>query len=252
MTENKFWSFVGIALAVTAFFYEKVSILKLLLIGIIIVIICFVVSYVWNKLLNSNYKRIDKVFYLFNKAKLPYVVVDKMVHYNVKSKKEATYELKCKLKIKKVINEFCYKGRYHWDQEDEIIVSVMDKDNYQCTTTEDLKWSNVDIVPVGKIIHRNELIDCGFTLENLHISRINKHSYLSCKVIEKVKHLRLTAEVNPNLKPLKEAAFITQNALGEELSRETVKYNETSHSYVKNVEYPRRGRKYIIKWDYEK
>ena len=61
MTENKFWSFFGIALAVMAFFHKNMSTQELLLLGALVVIVCFVISYIWNKLLNSNHKWIDAV-----------------------------------------------------------------------------------------------------------------------------------------------------------------------------------------------
>lgn len=252
MTESKFWSFFGIALAVMAFFYKKISTLELLLLGVLVVIICFIISYFWNKILNSNHKWIDAICYFFSKNLLPYIVVDKIVRYNITNEKEATYDLTCDLKVKKAISDFCYKGRYHWDQEEDISVSVLSEGKYRCETTEDLKWSNVDIFPVDKIIHRNDIMSCGFSLKNLHISRLNKHSYLSCKMIEKTKNLKLIATVDSTLKPLKEAVFITQNSLGEEIDREPIFYNDSSNSYEKTIVYPRRGRKYIIKWEYTK
>lgn len=252
MTENKFWSFFGIALAVMAFFHKNMSTQELLLLGALVVIVCFVISYIWNKLLNSNHKWIDAVCYFFSKSKSPYIIVDKIVRYNITTPKEAIYDLSCKLKVKKDTPRFCYKGRYHWDQEEDIAVSVTGDGKFKYETSEDLKWSNVDIFPEDRIIHRNDVIKCGFSLNNLHISRLNKHSYLSCKMIEKTKNLKMIALVNSGLKPLKEAVFITQNSFGDEIDREKLLYNDISNCYEKTIVYPRRGRKYIIKWEYEK
>lgn len=250
--ESKFWSFLGVALAIAAFFYGKISTLKLMGLIILMVVICFVMSYVWNRIINSNHKWIDAVYYFFSKNKLPYIVVDKIVHYSILNEKEATYEMVCDLKAKKATPDFCYKGRYHWDQEDDIKVSVFGQGNYRYETAEDLKWSNVDIFPVNKIVHRNDKINCGLNLTNLHISKLNKHSYLSCKMIEKTKHLKLVATIDSQLKPLEEAIFIIQDSLGREIDREMVMFNKTNNSYEKTIVYPRKGRKYILKWDYEK
>lgn len=252
MFENKFWSFSGIALAVMAFFYKKIEVSDLILLGVLTVLGCFLISYIWNKIINSNHVWIDAICFFFSKTSLPYVVTDKLVNYSINDSQSAEYRLKCILKIRKAPHDFCYKGRYHWDQEDDINVNVLDSKNFRMETNEDLKWSNVDIFPVEKIVHRNETIECGFSLTNLHITRLNKHSYLSCKMIEKVRALRLNAKVNPTLKPSSTAHFIIQNKLGDEISREEIKYNETSSSYEKTIRYPRKGRKYIIKWGYEK
>ena len=184
-------------------------------------------------------------------TKLPYIVVDKIVEYKIKNGKEATYNLNCNLKARKNENDFCYKGRYNWDQEDDIDVSVSGDGEFNYACSEELKWSNVDIIPVDRIVHSNENVNVKLCLSNLYISKLSKHSYLSCKMTEKVKHLVLSAVVDSNLKPSEKAVFIVQNPLGEEVSRETVKYDERTNSYKKNISYPRRGRKYIIKWDYK-
>lgn len=250
--ESKFWSFAGIALAVMAFFYRQVDTHILLLIGAVTIIICFVLSYLWNKILNSHHKLVDWACFLFSKNKHSYTVVDKIVRYKIKNSTEAEYNLQCKLKIKKIHQEFCYKGRYHWDQDGDIDVSVSCDGEYRFETSEDLKWSNVNIFPVNRIMHKNDPLNCGFTLRNLHINRLNKHSYLSCKMIEKVKHLNLIAEVDSSLKPMDKAMFVVQDNLGEEISREEISYNPATSSYAKMVSYPRKGRKYVIKWEYRK
>lgn len=250
--ENKFWSFAGIALAVMAFFYKDVSTFHLILLGIATVAICYFLSYIWNKFLNSHHKWVDCIFYFFTKTRQPYIVTDKIAKYTIKNACEAEYDVKCNLIVKKPLQNFCYKGRYHWDQDEDIDVSVNCSCSHRFETSEDLKWSNVDIFPTEEILHRNQPLNCGFSLKKLHITHLNKHSYLSCKMIEKVKHLKLIATVDPALKPTNNAIFIVQDSLGEEISREEVHYHTSTNSYEKTIAYPRRGRKYVIKWDYSK
>ena len=250
MNENKFWSFIAIALAVMAFFYEKQSIGCLLLIGLGTVIFCYLFSYIWNKVVNSNHKWIDALCFAFSKNKLPYTIIDKIINYTICSEKEAKYDLKCKLINNSKDSQFCYKGRYHWDQEEEISVSVEGNFEYKCS--EDFKWSTIEITPKSNtIIHNGEKVDCGFSLTNLYMTKLSKHSYLSCKMIEKVKHLKMIATVPSRLKPMEQAVFIIQNPLGDEISREKINYNKSNGTYEKVIDYPRKGRKYIIKWDYD-
>lgn len=250
MSENKFWAFLGVALGVGAFFYEKVTVLQLCLILVFTIILCFWISYIWNKIIDSNHKWIDAVFFFFSKNNLPYVINDKIIDYSILNGNEATYKLKCELTNKSNDSNFCYKGRYHWEQEEDIVVSVNNNFTYKCS--EDFKWSNVDVIPAKDIIiHKGELVTCGFSLTNLKIRRLSKHSYLSCKMIEKVKHLKLIATVPMSLNPDKHAVFVVQNSFGDEISRETILYDDDSNTYEKTICYPRRGRKYIIKWEYD-
>ena len=253
MIESKFWTFLAVGLAVMAFFYKDVSLAALLLIGLLTVILCFIISYIWSKVVDSNHKWIDAVFFLFSKNKQPYMVVDKIINYSLLNDKEATYNLTCDLISKSKNLDFCYKGRYHWEQDDDIKVSVSPGFTYKCS--EDFKWSNVDVTPgKNRIIHKGDSVKCGFSLENLKITKLSKHSYLSCKMIEKVRHLKLVATVPASLKPTKKAIFVVQNSFGDEISSEeiTCNYNKETHekTYEKTIDYPRRGRKYIIKWDY--
>lgn len=250
MTEAKFWSFLGIALAVVAFCPESYSGEALVIIGMVALLICYVISYIWNKITTSHHKWVDGLFYFFSKTELPYIVIDKIVKYHVISEKNAKYSLNCKLKCKKESESFCYKGRYHRDQDEDIHVSVTNKKECSYNYSEDLKWSNVDIFPNDRIVHKNDLWNCGFSLENLHISRLSKHSYISCKVTEKVKHLKLIAKVSASLNPAEKATFIVQDIFGREISQEPILLNAKGSVYEKTVFCPRKGRKYIIKWGY--
>lgn len=249
MTENKFWAFLGIALAVVAFFQNMFSSTILVLLGVGVVILCFLISKTWNKVERANLKWIDALFFPFSKNDFNYTIVDKIVKYTIESENDAKYEVKCKLKNNKNSDDFYYRGRYHWEQDTPIQVEVPRNFSYNCS--EDLKWSEVRIEPIDRIVHKNDIIDCGFLLQNLHISNLNKHSYLSCKVIEKIKHLQMIAQVSDSLNPEPEAHFIIQDSFGREILRERVFYDEKTNSYKKTISYPRRGRKYIIKWYYK-
>lgn len=249
MAENKFWAFVAIGLAFVFAFYKDVGTVFVILLGISIVIFCYIISYIWNKFIDSNHKWVDAIFFLFSKNKLSYIVDDKIINYNIIDEKNATYDLKCNIVNKSSDSNFCYKGRYYWNQNEDISVSVSNGFTYKCS--EDFKWSNIDIIPKDRIIHKGDRVTCGFCLNNLYISKLIKQSYLSCKMIEKVKHLKMIATVPNTLKPTANAIFIVQNSLGDEISREDIPYNKHTATYEKTVVYPRRGRKYIIKWDYD-
>ena len=178
------------------------------------------------------------------------MITDKIIDYSLLNDKEAEYSLKCQLINKSKDSKFCYKGRYHWDQDEDIVVSASDGFTYKCS--EDFKWSNVDVIPVkDTIIHKGDSVTCGFSLKNLKISKLSKHSYLSCKMIEKVKHLKLVATVPQSLNPVENAIFVVQNSFGDEISREKIIYNSNEKTYEKTIDYPRRGRKYIIKCEYD-
>lgn len=248
--ENKFWTFLGIALACMAFFGNKVSLLPLLLIGAGVVLLCSLISYLWGEISASHNKWIDCFYYIFSKNKLDYIVLNKAVEYEIDTRSTAKYRVECEVQSKVNSADFCYKGRYNWEQDEDIDVAVKKGFDYRCN--EDLKWSEVSLSPSKKFVHRGDKFELGFYLNNLRIRKLSKHSFLSCKVIEKIKFLQLKAIVHKSLTPEDKAVFIVQDNFGEELSREDIPYDAQTSSFKKTVKYPRRGRKYIIKWDYKK
>lgn len=247
--ENKFWTFFSVALACMAFLTGKVPVFVLLLIGASIMVMCALFSYFWGKISASHNKWIDYLYYVFSKNKLDYTVLCKSVEYEIDTRSTAKYKVECDLKSKVKSADFCYKGRYNWEQDEDIDVAVTKGFVYRCN--EDLKWSEVSISPVKKFVHRKERLEVGFYLNNLRIRKLSKHSFLSCKVIEKIEFLQLKAIVHKSLSPEDKAVFIVQDNFGEEVSREEVAYDIQTSSFKKTVKYPRRGRKYIIKWDYK-
>ena len=255
MSETKVLTYVGILIAVNTAFWDSVkeSLWLVILLNITTVLFCALLTYIEIKITHSNRKWIDKIVYFFTKNDLDYVVEKKTVNYEIISKNNATYSLLADIKVTSEKDNFHYNGKYVWDQKEEILVSVNDPKEYRYVHSDALKWSNVDIYPTKPIAAKGDKYSVGFSLNNLVIGKLSKHSFLSCKVMEKIKFLHLEAKVDPNLLPSKTATLEIQNHLGIPIAKdESVPYDEATKSYKKTLKYPRKGRKYIIHWNYDK
>ena len=255
MNDGKVLTYLGIIIAINTAFWTTIQTSWLWFFGINITTICacLLLSHIEKKLLYSNHKWIDGIVYRFTKNDFNYVVKQKIVNYIIESEHSAKYSLSAEICVRHFENDFHYNGRYVWDQEDDINVILHDPSKFQCITSENLKWSNVDIYPKSSIAKPKTNYSVGFDLDNLAIRKLIKHSFLSCKVVEKIEHLQLVAYVEPSLHPAKKATLEIQNHLGMKIADdEEIPYNEATHSYSTTLSYPRKGRKYTIHWKYEK
>ncbi len=251
---SKVLTYLGILIAVNTAVWERVKDKwwMIIFINILTVVFCIALSFVEKLVTTSNRKWIDRIVYIFSKNDYGYIVNQKNIEYKILSEHEAEYSLLADICVKKPEDDFHYNGRYVWDQEDAININIHDENNYTYMTSENLKWSNVDIIP-NKIPKRGTKYSLGFTLKNLKISKLSKRSFLSCKVVEKIEHLKMVAYVDPSLNPDKTAILEIQNSLGIKIAKdEQVVYDERTHTYSKTLSYPRKGRKYIIRWKYKK
>lgn len=256
MSNGKILTYLGILIAVNTAFWSIIAVnwWVFLIVNFSTLLICVLLSYAENRIVNSNHKWIDKIVYKFIKNEFSYIVKQKIVEYSIESEREAKYKLEANIKLTKAPEEnFHYNGRYVWDQEEKIDINLINKNEFSKKVSENLKWTNVDIYPQRQLPRRNMEYSVGFTLDNLKIGRLIKHSYLSCKVIEKIENLKLIAKVNPNLHPSKKAILEIQNHLGIKIADdEVIYYDADTNSYAKTLTCPRKGRKYIIHWEYEK
>ena len=256
MSNGKVLTYIGILIAVNTALWSIIQTCwwMFFVINLGTLFLCFLLLYIEKKLACSNHKWIDKIVYKFTKNDQKYVVKQKIVEYSIESEKDAKYKLASDICITQTPEEdFHYNGRYVWNQRDDINVTLINPSDFRYKTSENLKWSNVDIYPTKIIPKAKTNYSLGFVLDNLTIEKLIKHSFLSCKVIEKIENLRLIAKVNPDLHPSPKATLEIQNHLGMKIADdEEILYDESNHSYSKTLTYPRKGRKYIIHWTYEK
>lgn len=244
MSETKALTYIGIMIAVNTAFWDSVKDCwwLFLLLNIATVLFCTFITYIEIKITHSNHKWIDRIVFFFTKNECDYIVTQKMVTYTVESESKAKYDISAEIEVINESEDFHYNGRYVWDQKEEINISVHDPKNFRFVPSETLKWSNVDIYPTRSIARKGVKYLVGFNLDNLLIGKLSKHSFLSCKVIEKIKFLQLEAIVDPGLCPSKTATLEIQNHLGIPIAKnESVIYDESTNSYKKHKNIPEKG-----------
>lgn len=252
MTSGKFWAYIGIVLAVEAFFYTLLPIWALVLIGIGIFGLCIIITLIVNAISNTHHKWVDKIYYLFTRRKSDYIILDETSKYCITSSTTANYERDVNVINKKNGSTKIYEGRIVWDQDDDLNVIDSCNRQYKFELLEDLKWTNA-IFTSKEILHKNDKSKVSFKIDNLHISHLKKKSFLYCRVRDKINFLRLIVEVDPSLKPCKRAFFKVLNANGEEIpnTQEEIELSSDGKTFEKTVTCPRIGRRYAIQWDYE-
>ena len=256
MSNGKTLTYLGILIAINTAFWSFIdsNLWRFIVINILTILICLFLTYIENKIIFSNHKWIDRIVYKFTKNDFNYIVKQKIVEYSIEAKNKAKYKLSADICVSKNPDEnFHYEGRYVWDQEEDINVELLNSKDFYYKASENLKWSNIDIYPTGQLPELNKKYSVGFILDNLYMGKLIKHSFLSCKVIEKIEKLKLIAKVDPSLHPSKKAILEIQNHLGTKVAKdEEILYDESTQSYSKMLTFPRKGRKYIIHWKYEK
>ena len=253
MYEGKVLTYLGILIALNTAFWNRIcnDPWAFVLFNLISIFVCVALSHIEKKLLYSNHKWLDMIAYIFTKNDFNYFVKEKIIEYRIESEHCAKYKLSANICVLRQEDNFHYNGRYVWNQEEPIEVILNDPNQFRYTTSENLKWSNIDIFPTTSIPKAKSEYSIGFVLKNLFIVKLTKQSFLSCKVIEKINHLKLVAYVDPQLHPSSKATLEIQKYLGIKISEEEVTYDEALHTYSKTLNYPRKGRKYIIHWKYE-
>lgn len=249
MKDSKLLNYAGILIAIDIPLWGKVSLGSFIIINIAIFFACVLLSRFESFLDNFPIRWINAVFYFFSRTKKNYIIEHRGVTYHIKDTKNATYKEEVALKVLKERN-FKYEGRYCWDQDD-IDVSIIQNDvPLEKEESQDYKWSKVTIKPQGYLKDKN--LHTGFCLNNLKINSLKQHTFISCKVSEKIKNLKFKAIVDKSLNPPKTASYVIENAIGEEIEvKDDIKLVENGDQmfYELEIPFPRKGRKYILKWD---
>lgn len=248
---NNALTYIGILIAINTATWKFISDSPLKIVGINLVtlIICILINHCETKIRNSQLKLLDFIIYSMTRDRSYYQIKCRTDIYTISSETEASLSSTAHIKPKKVPDKFCYTDRFQWEQEEEFKIDIDSK--YRYIIDEELNWFRLIIEPKNFILKKRQMELIEYKISNLHISNLKKHSFLSCRPIDKIKVLKIAACVNKNLKPGNYAKYMIQNKNGDVIYSEKLPYNEDTQSYEKTVKYPRKSRKYIIKWDYK-
>lgn len=248
---NNALTYFSILIAVNTATWKFISDSPLKFIGVNLatIIVCVIINQCETKIKNSQLKLLDFIIYLLTRDRSYYQILSRTDIYTISSETEATLSSTAHVKAKRVPEKFCYTDHFQWEQDEAFKVDLDSK--YKYYFEEDLNWFRLIIEPKNFIMKNRQEESIGYKISNLHISNLKKHSFLSCRPIDKIKVLEIAACVNDSLKPAAYAKYMIQNKNGEVIHMEKLLYNAGNQSYEKTIKYPRKSRKYIIKWDYQ-
>ncbi|MCH5143054.1 MAG: hypothetical protein J1G07_05060 [Clostridiales bacterium] len=240
---------IGIIIAIDVAVWQYINMeWAIVLIDIGILLLCALITYLENKIPNLNTNFVNMLAYLFSKRQYDYIIKEKNINYTLLDKVNAKYTENVVLSVKKA-GRLRYYGRFCWIQQDPITITSINPTD-KIVTREDTKWTKTE-VEFPNYLNKNDTYETGFELSNLQMNDYKKRSYLSCKVTEKIEKLVLSTGVSSKLLPINnEAIYRIEDALGRTLKEEKIRFDPVRGEFIKEIKYPRQGRKYILLWEY--
>lgn len=248
MSERKVLTYLGIILGVDGLLLQFKLSYWLILIDVGLVIGCEAVWRLENWIFSAHHLWLDRLFYKFSKRTYPFVILNKNIEYRILSQDQGTFESNVHIQMKKD-DYIKFDAKYNWEQAEDIGFELLDTQHFNCERTEECYSTRVDIASHNQF-PKKSVADLGFRLNNLVITNLVKHSFLSIRIRYKLKVLRLTAYVSPDLNPIK-GELIIKDALGNQI-KNPIPIPYENGKFEQIIHYPRKGRTYYIKWGYEK
>lgn len=244
-------TYLGILIALNTIVWDSIhdSPFKFVLFNIVTILICAFINWVETKLRNIQSTILDFLIYVITPLyKKDYKINSRIETYSINSKNNATFESIANIKVIKTPDDFGYIDRFQWEQDEKFDIQV--DEEYRYLLEEDLNWIKITIIPKSFLVIKNMERELKYYIKNLYFTNLKKHSFFSCNPKEKMKVLKMIAYVDNSLCPNTYAKYIIQNKNGDIIHSEELQYDLHTQSYEKTIKYPRKSRKYIIKWDY--
>lgn len=220
--------------------------------GALAIVLCAAVL-VFDLVINDQaHKRwYDRIAYIFSRNEKKYNVLLRDVTYEFIDKTHMRY--KKYYMIKSNIDGLnTFEDRYMWLSDEAVdIAPLYPKQRVK------YKWSNnfwdYFCIGLGDSYLKNDVIETGAVLNNLVCRDYRTRLFLSCGIYHKTKKLLLTVKLPPEFRPVNGEFLVYRNYDdgGSEIHRESLKYSAEDCEFKKEVMYPRKGRRYLIRWDLE-
>jgi hypothetical protein len=247
----KIISVFGIAISVCALVRSMTSdVASVVLSGVLTMFLCTVML-IFDMMINDKaHKRwYDRFVYMFSRNEKKYNVLLRDVTYEFIDKTHMRYRKFHK--IKSNMNGLStFEDRYMWLSDEAIeIVPLYPKQRIK------YKWNNnfwdYFCIDLGDSYFKNDVIETGAVLNNLVCQNYRTRLFLSCGIYYKTKKLSLTVKLPPDFRPINGEFLVYRNYDdgGSEIYREQLQYSPEDCSFKKEVMYPRKGRRYLIRWD---
>lgn len=243
-------TYLGILIALNTVVWDSIhdSPIKIVLFNIFAVLICAFINWCETKLRNLQSIILDFLIYVITPNKKDYKISSRIETYSINSKNSATFESIADIKVIKTPDDFGYVDRFQWEQDEKFDIEV--DQEYRYLLEEDLNWIKITILPKSFVVIKNMKKQLRYNIKNLYFTNLKKHSFFSCNPKDKIEILKMIAYVDNSLCPNAHAKYIIQNKNGDIIHSEDLQYNVQTQSYERTIKYPRKSRKYIIKWDY--
>lgn len=256
MTIEAFMVMVSFVSSTVALFGALISSDKvhLFIVAIIALALYLLIFFVKSYIKNSSTTLIDILMYKLLRNKETYLIYSKDLIYTYKDKQNLELEKRYCLIARKPTSAF--NDRYRWSIEEiDTEITPLYKDDSIINKRELINW-NYFTINFNKKYFKKEKINTGVKISNLYDPKECSKPFLSVSIEEKIKELNLEVVIPKNLKP-KNAKFLIFQSFDDYRSPvngndgEALNYDKRIKGYSKKVNYPRKGWKYAIIWEFD-
>lgn len=149
-----------------------------------------------------------------------------------------------------------FPARFCWKENSDYEVSPTQPKQKIGNSTENENYYKIYDINFDHSLSKNQTVLTGFNLKHLVVEAKDNKPFLSFKIDNKTKFLKLTAEFDLSVAP-KTAEFVIYGKL-DHIEDSNIIYREpinveignSNATIEKRIQYPRRGRRYAIRWSY--
>lgn len=191
-----------------------------------------------------------RLFYFFTKSG-PYTVEHKKTVYQLFTKHDMQLEKYYQLKVCSG-DLSTFEDRFLWMGEGEVNISSLLPPQKVGSIWKNNLWTLYSI-ELGRVYTKKKIVETGAIVTGLHAKNSNEFLFLSTGVYHKMKKLTLFAKIPENLNPTRGEFAIYRNNDdgGDYIYSEPLEYNNSVGGFMKDIDWPRKGRRYVIRWSFE-
>lgn len=248
---NKLFTIIATALSAAAFIYIYVP--NIFVVSVVAVIVFVVACFLFwlEQFVSQNGSKIVS-FLLFHITKDGrYRFDEKDIKYSRIGDEEWEFKKTYRIESRcKALYE--YEDRFLWSADsDQCSINALERGQSIGRIREEGNWTFY-AVKFDRSVSKGSIVDTGAIITNLKAKPEAVKPFLSCRVAEKTKRLRMTVVFPENSTPTNGKFSVYADGLRSSdamVSSDDLVYNEGDRTFEKTIDYPRKGWRYVITWE---
>jgi hypothetical protein len=252
---NKTLTVISFSLAVPSFVAifngnQTVAIIS----AVVAFLVCLLGFRIDGILRKNGSKIISAIFYFFTKVSNEYFVREQCLVYERKDAEN--WEFTKKYKLCSLSNTFnSFDDRFCWSSNSNIAkINAVNQDHTITNIRGEEIWTAYTVK--FDTVFKGDEIQTGAVITDLNDASKTVRPFLSANILKKTRLLRMTVKIPNEFNPINPKFEIYSNSTRDtqsaRISSTTLEYNKkTQEIEGPAIEYPRKGWRYVIVWEYK-